>query len=158
MLGFFDTWMSQPILSQVWANAQSAVLSRLSELGVNIDPETGALTLSEEVTRAVTPPEPNGHDRVTFSGDLSAFRDPPAPSVAAPSVVAPPRPTMPDDDLDRPITRRELTDLVRQLRGGQSPPQYAPAPQPTVQNFRSEAVLNVLEAQIRDAWRRRGRA
>lgn len=153
--------MAQPILGQVWANAQAAILQRLSEVGVTIDPDTGALSLSEDVLSALAP-KPNGHDRdetISFSGDLSAFRDPPAPSVPkAPEFVPSPKPSL-DADLDAPITRREFNDLVRQMQGVQTAPGFKAAPpRPTFPSFRSDAVLNVLEAQIRDAWRRRGRA
>lgn len=153
--------MSGPVLAAAHQQAVSSVLARLSEMGVTINAETGAISLSDDLISTIAPKaEPNGHDpydggTVTFSGDLAAFRDPPRPTPAA----APARPAPQyDEDLDRPVTRRELSDLVRQLQGGQSPAPYRPGPAPSAPTFRSEAVLNVLEAQIRDAWRRRGRA
>jgi hypothetical protein len=128
--------------------AQREIFGALQNMGVSIN-QDGSIALSESLLDSVRPkmaPEPALPSTTTFSSDLSAFREPA------------PQPPPPEVDMDIPMTRREVVALVQRLQSGQTPPPYSQAPAPAYPSFRSEAVLSVLEAQIRDAWRRRGRA
>lgn len=141
-------------MAQAYQQAQAEILSALAQMGVTLNPN-GGISLSDELLDTLRPvpapaPDPYTAPTTTFSGDLSAFRDPP-PAAAPP-------PPAPEVDFDQPMTRREVVALVQRLQVGQTPPPYNPAQPPPLPPFRSEAVLNVLEAQIRDAWKRRGRS
>jgi len=131
--------------------ARADILTNLHHMGVSVT-ESG-VSLSDELLESLRPKpapvaDPYAASTVSFSSDMSAFRDTPAPALKPELEV----------DLDQPMSRRDVVALVQRLQVGQNTPLYnqaQPAPLPT---FRSEAVLNVLEAQIRDAWRRRGRS
>lgn len=138
-------------MAQAYMQARADILTGLSQMGVSVT-DTG-VSLSDELLDSLRPkpapaPDPYAASTVTFSNDMSAFRDAPAP---APKVE-------PEIDFDHPMSRREVVALVQRLQGGQTPPPYSQGQPASLPTFRSEAVLNVLEAQIRDAWRRRGRS
>jgi hypothetical protein len=144
LLGFVGAFIAPAIQAQTAAIVQGNMLQFLGERGVSVDPDTGNISFSEELLESIRPKVPLP-PTTTLSTDLSQFREPP------------PAPA-PELDLDVPMTRREVVALVQRLQSGQSPPPYSQAPAPAYPSFRSEAVLSVLESQIRDAWRRRGRA
>jgi len=139
---------------QAYMQARHEILTGLAQMGVTIT-ESGGIALSEELLDTLRPappaPDPYASETVSFSGDMSAFRDPSRPAAAPP-------PPAPDLDLDQPMTRREVAALVQRLNVGHIAAPYSSPQPPALPTFRSEAVLNVLEAQIRDAWRRRGRS
>ena len=156
-LGFVNAFVASIIHGNGYNMAQRDIFGALAERGVTIQPETGAISLSDELLRTFAPPAapvPDTYPQTTtFSDDMSGFRDPPV-SPAAPALAPAPL----DDQMDMPMSRREVVALVQRLQPAQYAPAYTQAPPPTVPTFRSEAVLNVLEAQIRDAWKRRGRS